>query len=115
MTRSDRSPGTNGSIATLLIYRPGALGDSLVALPAVLALRERYPDLRTVYACSTSAVELLSNVGIADLVISADDSRLLPLFGRDTSALRDHLGHIVWAVLWGGSALESMANYLRTS
>ncbi len=68
------------------VLRPGALGDALVALPALAALRARYPAARIVVAGHREAFEL-ARPAVVDEVIRFDDARLGPLFGDDAGPL----------------------------
>jgi heptosyltransferase-2 len=52
----------------ILIVRAGALGDTLMATPAVRALKQRYPEMELDFLCSQSARPLLEeNPAIAQL------------------------------------------------
>jgi heptosyltransferase III len=97
----------------LLVYRPGALGDALVALPALRVAQERFRATRTIFATAASVVPLLTENQVADLVISADDARLAPLLAGDVEKLTTAFGHIYAAVLWGGQTLSAAAAALR--
>ncbi|MFN0074317.1 MAG: glycosyltransferase family 9 protein [Chloroflexota bacterium] len=96
----------------LLIYRPGALGDALVALPALAAIPERFGAIRTILATSSVAVPLFSANRVAHVVLTADDTRLLPLFSGRPKAAFDEFGVISAAVLWGGDGLGTVASAL---
>jgi ADP-heptose:LPS heptosyltransferase len=97
----------------LLVYRPGALGDALVALPAIRLARAYFNPAVTILATSPAAVPLLAENGVAEHVISADDARLAPLFIGDTRRFAEAFGSIQAAVLWGGDALSCAASALR--
>jgi ADP-heptose:LPS heptosyltransferase len=104
----------NHSGRALLVYRPGALGDALVALPAIRLARAYFnPDL-TILATAPAVVPLLAENGVAEQVVSADDSRLAPLFVGDTRRFAEAFGSIQAAVLWGGDALSRAASALRS-
>ncbi len=59
------------------------------------------------------AAPLLSENQIADVVLSADDLRLLHLLSGNVEALTTALGPVDIAVLWGGEALKVAAAALR--
>ncbi|MHB8621238.1 MAG: glycosyltransferase family 9 protein [Chloroflexota bacterium] len=61
----------------IFVYRPGAIGDTVLTLPALAALRGRFPGCRITYAGNAAMLPLLP----VEQAISADDPRLLPLFG----------------------------------
>lgn len=104
-----------GTERRLLVYRPGALGDTLLALPALRAAQIRFRADWTVFAGHASVVPLVRANGLADLVCSADDARLLPLFSGDNQRLSAGFGRLTSAVLWGGLTLLSAAEALRSA
>jgi ADP-heptose:LPS heptosyltransferase len=63
-------------MAQVFVYRPGAIGDTILTLPALGALRRRFPGARIVFAGNAALSGLLP----VDAFLSADDPRLLPLF-----------------------------------
>jgi heptosyltransferase-2 len=98
----------------LLVYRPGALGDALVALPAVRLARQHFKANYTTIAAATTVAPLLVANRIAENVISADDHRLTPLLSGNIEELFATFGRIDVAVLWGGQTLSLAAQALRT-
>ena len=87
--------------ATLLVMRAGAIGDLVLTLPALAALRERFPQHQLLLAARSDMLPLLS--GVADDVIPFDSLLLAPLFNSESefsSELREKLGSIELAVLW---------------
>jgi ADP-heptose:LPS heptosyltransferase len=62
----------------VFVYRPGAIGETVLTLPALAALRARYPGCHITYAGNAAMVGLLP----VEEALSADDRRLLPLFGE---------------------------------
>jgi len=60
----------------LFVYRPGAIGDTILTLPALAAMRWRFPGCAITYSGNSAMVPLLP----VDEPLSADDPRLLPLF-----------------------------------
>jgi len=60
----------------IFVYRPGAIGDTILALPALAGLRRSYPGCEILYAGNAALLPLLP----VEQAMSADDARLLPLF-----------------------------------
>lgn len=54
----DKVSDSGGEPPTLLIFRYGQLGDTLVAMPAIEAIRRQYPDHRLVLLTNRHAAEL---------------------------------------------------------
>ena len=64
----------------LLVLRGGALGDFIVTLPALAALRLRWPQARIELAGNASAAELARSRGVLDRVHSQHEARWSALF-----------------------------------
>ena len=62
----------------MLILRPGALGDTLLAVPALRALRRAYSPVRL--AAHASTARLLASLGEVDTALSFDDPSLSWIF-----------------------------------
>ncbi len=62
-----------------LAWRLGALGDTLLLLPALAALRAAFPGREIVAAGNRSALEAALWSGLIDRTIDASDARLAPL------------------------------------
>lgn len=56
---------------TILVWRLGALGDTLLTLPALAAVRARFPDHRVVAAGNPAALEPARWDGLVDQVLDA--------------------------------------------
>ncbi|HEX8967035.1 MAG TPA: glycosyltransferase family 9 protein [Chloroflexota bacterium] len=65
----------------MLVLRPGALGDTLLAVPALRALRRAVAPITL--AAQPSAARLLCSLGEVDRGMAFDDPSLAPLFGAD--------------------------------
>ena len=86
----------------MLVLRPGALGDTLLAVPALRALRARYGPVTL--AAQRSAARLLEQVGEVERGLAFDDPALAWV-GRDEPApeptvawmSRPLAGALVWA------------------
>jgi ADP-heptose:LPS heptosyltransferase len=68
----------------VLVLRPGALGDTLLAVPALRALRKAFA--RVTLAGNGSAARLLASVGEVDRGLGFDDLPLARLFRREDPA-----------------------------
>jgi heptosyltransferase-2 len=62
---------------------PGALGDWLLALPALRALRERHPHARCVMALPEALRGLALGAGVADETVALEGAETAHLFGGD--------------------------------
>jgi ADP-heptose:LPS heptosyltransferase len=65
----------NSSIKKIVTYTQGILGDHIVVLPALAALKERFPhaELILITFCGKQINELFSSVGFVDRVICMDN------------------------------------------
>ncbi|HLI28306.1 MAG TPA: glycosyltransferase family 9 protein [Chloroflexota bacterium] len=99
---------------TLLVYRPGALGDFLLALPALAALRAAYPAAHLAVIGPAPALPLARASGLADAVLASDDPRLTALFASTPPAEPPAgLPRPDAAVLWAGARAAPLAAALR--
>jgi heptosyltransferase III len=86
---ADRQGTTNGTTRDdpagtplrIAVIRTGALGDFLLGLPALAALRRRYPRARLVMIGPMPAARLARWGDIAGEVVDVGDTALAPLFG----------------------------------
>lgn len=88
---------------TVLILHPGGLGDLLLALPAIRALRERFSSHQFLLYAQTQAAELLHECGFVDRWSSVESTACTALFGGsspDDPCLRDWLSRCDLAVAW---------------
>ncbi len=67
----------------ILVIRGGAIGDFILALPVLAALRHRYPDARLAVLSRPHTAHLALAGGLADEVRSIEDRRLTGFFLRD--------------------------------
>ena len=70
----------------ILVMRPGALGDFIITLPLLAALRRRCPDSTTELMASPSFAELLDGQGLIDAAWSIDRAEMSGLFMPDGAA-----------------------------
>jgi len=66
----------NGS-ENLLVIRPGGLGDGLMSVPLLRALRENYPDIHITVICVQKNKAVLQNLSFLNEVLVIDDLRKL--------------------------------------
>ena len=92
-TPGGRSRRLASPIRAIFVYRPGAIGDTILTLPALAALRQRYPGCRITFAGNTAMLPLLP----IEQALSADDRRLLPLFGEPPRPWPGADLHVVFA------------------
>ncbi len=92
----------------VFVYRPGAVGDALLAAPALAALRHRFPCARIVLASQPAVGPLLLANRLADTFISQDAPELLWLFGAGEAPATYEVG-----VLWASDPDGVMARALR--
>ena len=88
--------------SNLLVMRAGAIGDLILTLPALAALRQHFPNRRLMLAARADMLPLLIG-SAADDVIPFDSLLLSPLFtsGSEFSQeLRAKLGTLELAMLW---------------
>ncbi|MCC6175525.1 MAG: glycosyltransferase family 9 protein [Chloroflexi bacterium] len=84
----------------LLVLRPGAIGDTLLALPALLALRQRYPEHHVTLVGNAWAVPFVTAVGAVDECALFDGAAVTRLFVPSAPALNDPFNGIDVAVAW---------------
>ena len=80
-------------MARVFVYRPGAIGDTILTLPALAAIRQRFAGAEIVYAGNSALRDLLP----VDTFISADDPALLPLFGDPPAPWPGVDAHVIFA------------------
>ncbi len=66
----------------ILVIRSGALGDSIVTLPAIRALRERWPDSHIEVIGRFSLLQLVNRTCYADRVVSIEEGGFSSFFSR---------------------------------
>src|SRR5690348_3174963 len=81
-------PVSNGGVAgesieSVVVIFPGALGDFLLALPALRALRARHAAARATFVVQPSLAALVGLAGVADAVASVDGAETAGLFSGD--------------------------------
>src|SRR5579884_906703 len=105
----------------LLVYRPGALGDFILALPALAALQAAFPTPALTVIGPAAALPLARAAGLRADLLPADDSCLTPLFAApaaaaDGAAMAGTLPPVLRptrAVVWAGAAAAPLVARLR--
>ncbi|MGA6826696.1 glycosyltransferase family 9 protein [Nitrospira sp. NS4] len=67
-------------LRSVLVVHPGGLGDVLLAVPALQAIRSRYPKHELVLLAGTEVGRLLQACGIIDRILSIEAGHLATLF-----------------------------------
>jgi ADP-heptose:LPS heptosyltransferase len=95
----------------IVVFRPGALGDTLLTCDALQVLRYRYPDASIELVGNAPAGALLRDAGLVDLVTSFDSAEVTGLF-RAKPILPARWQGVHVAVVWLASP-EPIAAALR--
>src|SRR5262249_31353930 len=101
------------AMASVLAFRPGAIGDFVLALPALAALRAAFRDAPLTVVGPAAALPLARAAGVADATLAADDARLTPLFAGSAADVAPEL-RPTHAALWAGPSAAPLAETLRT-
>lgn len=86
------------------MLRPGAIGDTLVTLPALLALRRRFPHARIEAIGNATALPIVEASRLIDSWLPFDDGRVTRLFMPADPPPDDPFLGIDVAVAWGRDA-----------
>lgn len=87
----------------ILVIRPGAIGDALLAFPILQALRAKYPGSHITFVSTANVLPLAPAFGVADQMFDYQDVRWSELFsaaGIRTPAMRDLLRETDLAICW---------------
>ena len=88
---------------SILVIRPGAMGDALLTFPVLKALREQYDGMRITLVSNTQVLPLAQAFGVAEQAFDFQDIQWSELFsssGIRTSAMRDLLEQTELAICW---------------
>lgn len=102
---------------TILIVHPGALGDVLLAVPAIRSLSARFPQHETVLVASAAVSRLLWDCGLIDHWIPMEGQACLGLFSETLSLskeLQSWLNRCDRAVAWTEDKDGALALVLRS-
>src|SRR5919198_2967891 len=97
----------------VLALRPGALGDTLLAVPALRALRRRFPDGRLTLAADGPAARVLEAAGEIDRGMPFDHPSLAWLFGPSARIEGDEPPTAV--IAWVASPARDLVDRLRAA
>ena len=73
----------DGARERLVCVFPGALGDWLLALPALRAVRDEHPGLACTMVLADALRPLAVASGVADATVALEDAETARLFGGD--------------------------------
>jgi ADP-heptose:LPS heptosyltransferase len=105
-----------GVMNKIIVFRPGALGDTLLAFPALAALRRVFPGAWLVAVGNAPALALGRAAGLVDEVLPFDDLCWADLFAEDgicSPAALGALDGVDLAVLWLRDSAGLAARNLR--
>jgi heptosyltransferase-3 len=85
---------------SLLVVRPGAIGDALLACPSLAALRSAHPGSPLVFMAHPAVAQLVLEEGLTDHFYSRDGPESDALFAESPSLAMQQLGAIRTAVAW---------------
>jgi ADP-heptose:LPS heptosyltransferase len=100
----------------IVVYRPGALGDTLLTFPTLGALRKRWPDAHITLICRADVHALALASGLADRVYSHELAVWTCLFQDDQApadAAQEVFGAADLALAWAPDADGAAARRLR--
>ena len=88
----------------ILILRPGAIGDTLLTIPALFSLRERFPNATIEVVGNRLALELARVEGLIDRAEAFGATWVSDLFGDEpTPRLRERLARFDLGIVWSHS------------
>jgi ADP-heptose:LPS heptosyltransferase len=96
----------------VLVYRPGALGDSLLLGPSLAALRGARPERPVRVICHPTAGPILLAAGLAEGFMERDDPRVDTLFAPPPVAARRAFGELQAAVAYVTAAPAALRGNL---
>lgn len=100
----------------IVVIRPGALGDTLLTLPALALLRQRWPGARLTFVGRRDALPLIDASGLAENTLPYDDTAWSALFGDEPPAdglAAETLRHCAIAIAWLADPEGVVARNLR--
>jgi len=101
---------------TILVIHPGALGDVLLAVPAIWELRAQHPQHQLVLCARGSVAQVLLECKVIDAWVSVEGSVWAGVFDTDTplkGELKDWLSRCDRAIAWMHDERGNLASVLR--
>lgn len=98
---------------TALVIHPGALGDVLLAVPALRAVRRARPGLRLTLAAQPRIAALLQALGVVDAGVAVDGLGLERLFVENGPPPGDRVTTAARVVAWMGAGDPVFVRRLR--
>ena len=103
---------------SILVLRPGAIGDALLAFPVLKALREQYDGTHITLVSNAQVLPLAQAFGVAEQTFDFQDIQWSELFssnGIRTSSMRDLLAQTDLAICWMRDPDGIIEHNLKTS
>jgi heptosyltransferase-3 len=103
---------------SILVLRPGAIGDAILAFPVLKALREQYGDTHITLVSNAQVLPLAHAFGIAEQTFDFQDIQWSELFssnGIRTSSMHDLLTQTDLAICWMRDPDGIIEYHLKTS
>jgi heptosyltransferase III len=100
----------------IVVYRPGALGDTLLTFPTLAALRSHWPDAHMTLVCRADVHTLALASELADRLYSHELATWAWLFGSamaPAALARESFGGADLALVWAPDAENNIASRLR--
>jgi heptosyltransferase III len=104
-------------IRTTVIIHPGALGDVLLAVPAMRRIRARFPQHQSLLIANESVSRLLLDCRVVDAWLSLEGATCAELFAGSvpvSGELKDWLGRCDLAVAWTQDSEGTLATVFRS-
>jgi heptosyltransferase III len=103
---------------SILVIRPGAIGDALLTFPILKVLRQQYDSTRIILVSNAQVLPLALVFGVAEQVFDFQDIQWSELFssnGIRTSSTRNLLAQIDLAICWLRDPYGIIEHNLKTS
>src|SRR5260370_10549645 len=103
---------------SILVFRPGAIGDALLAFPVLKALREQYDNTRITLMSNAQVLPLAQAFGVAEQTFDFQEIQWSELFssnGIHTSSMRELLSQTDLAICWMRDPDGIIERNLKTS
>ena len=94
MTKPKEKPRRSTRASGILVMRGGAIGDFILTLPALAAIRQKWPDSHLDLAAAPSLGQLALTSGLVDKVVSLDSADFARLFAPDPQLPVDLMARI---------------------